>query len=119
MCSSDLGECWDLIAQALDDNNATWDGRYTFGLAVSMDSRCVYPGDIVQFKNVVISYEVGNNRFIETYKHHTAIVDEVLSNGCWVLLHQNTSEFGRRVDRSSICLHHLKKGKIKVYRPQL
>jgi hypothetical protein len=48
----DRGECWDLAYQALTRIDAKWDGKYKYGREINPKRREVFPGDIIQFKNV-------------------------------------------------------------------
>jgi hypothetical protein len=85
----------------------------------------VLPGDIVQFRDVVLVQKVGRTTTEATYPHHTAIVEALKDDGKILeLLHQNagafdaSAEMRRKVQRASLSLTDLKKGTIKVYRPQ-
>ena len=112
------GECWDLAKLVLDESGAEWDGFEQFGRAINHNNDCIFPGDVVQFKNVKLEWVEGKYTYYETMKHHTAIVYEVKQNGTLVLIHQNTGQHGRIVGTSSFRLEDRKKGKITVYRPQ-
>lgn len=116
------GECWDLADQALIKNNARFDKSsqktlYIFGKEYDPQNENVYPGDIIQFKNVVVSYKKGNMMFTENFPHHTAIVYEVVNDHQFKLAHQNTGLFGRKVGISELDLENVKKGKLRFYRP--
>lgn len=111
------GECWDLAALVLNQNGAKWDGRYAFGSKVDPDKECVYPGDIIQFENVKISYTRGRAVYTETMGHHTAIIREVKAKGVFVLAHQNTGTSGRTVGLSDLDLKTIIKGTYQIYRP--
>ena len=73
----DRGECWDLAKHALDHANAKWTPPYTFGEKVNFKKDEIFPGDIIQFVNVKLTFKNG----YATYPHHTAIVYEVLADG--------------------------------------
>lgn len=112
------GECWDLAQMVLDETGADWDGYEEFGELINYKSECIYAGDIIQFKNVKITWEDGKYTYEEEMKHHTAIVHEVKANGDIILIHQNTGQHGRKVGTTLFRINDMKKGKIMVYRPQ-
>ncbi len=112
------GECWDLAEMVLDQTGADWDGYEEFGKLINHKTDCIYAGDIIQFKNVKITWEDGVYTYEEEMKHHTAIVHEVLEDGNIILIHQNTGQHGRKVGTTLFRIKDMKKGKIMVYRPQ-
>jgi hypothetical protein len=112
------GECWDLAAEALNTVGAKWNGDLIYGRVVDYKSECVYPGDIMQFKNVKIHYQVGNRIYDEKMAQHTAIIYEVKATGEYVLAHQNTSFSGRKVGLSQLRLADITKGRFIIYRPE-
>src|ERR1044071_2271253 len=83
------GECWDLAAEALNSNNAKWDGKFEFGLPIDPKKDCVFPGDVIQFKNVRVAYRKGNTFYEEEMDQHTALVYEVKEKGKYVVAEQN------------------------------
>jgi hypothetical protein len=113
------GECWDLAKMVLDATGAFWDGYEVYGTLIDHNEECIYPGDIIQFKNVKIEWEEGIYTYSEQMKHHTAIVHEVKEDGTIVLIHQNTGQHGRKVGTSEFRINDMKKGKLMVYRPQV
>jgi hypothetical protein len=113
----DRGECWDLANQALTRNKAKWNGEYEYGERINPEKDEVFPGDIIQFKNVKVTYKAGNTIYKETMAHHTAIVYKVLAKGKYELAHQNTGFSGRKVGISTLDLSTVKKGKLYFYRP--
>jgi hypothetical protein len=113
----DRGECWDLANQALKRNHAKWDGEYVYGNPIDPKKDEVLPGDLIQFKNVKVTYRVGNTFYKETMAHHTAIVYKVLAHGKYEIAHQNTGFSGRKVGVSSLDLSTVTKGKLFFYRP--
>ncbi len=113
----DRGECWDLAAAALNANKATWDGKYEFGKIVT-EGECVFPGDIVQFKDVELHYKKGKAIYKEKLTHHTAIIYEVKEQGNYTIADQNTQFSGRKVGIHQLDVSTLKKGTIRIYRPQ-
>jgi hypothetical protein len=114
----DRGECWDLASQALNRNNAKWNGEYIYGKQIDPEKDTVYPGDIIQFEKVKVKYTNGNTTTTETMAHHTAIVYKVYKKGKYQLAHQNTGFSGRKVGLSDLELANVMKGKMKFYRPQ-
>lgn len=111
------GECWDLAAQALNLNQASWDHKYAYGREINPAKECVYPGDIIQFEGVVLKFRKGSRVYKETMEHHTAIIYEVKDKKVFVLIHQNTAFFGRKVGLSELDLKTITRGKFKIYRP--
>lgn len=113
----DRGECWDLANEALIKYKAKWDGQYKYGEKINPKKDDVYPGDIIQFENVKVTYKIGNTTYKESMAHHTAIVYKVLDNGKFELAHQNTGFSGRKVGVSKLDLSTVVKGKMSFYRP--
>ena len=113
----DRGECWDLAYQALNRFNAEWDGKFQYGKLINPKRESVLPGDIIQFKNVKIKYQITNTTYTETMKQHTAIVYQVKHKNVYTIAHQNTEFSGRKVGLSDLNLNHVVKGDIKIYRP--
>jgi hypothetical protein len=116
------GECWDLAAMALDYADAYHDRSsektiYVFGKEVDPESNTIYPGDIIQMKNVKLQYNKDNAIYTEHMDHHTAIVYKVNGKGDYEIAHQNTSFSGRKVGRSTLKLEDMKSGKLIFYRP--
>ena len=111
------GECWDLAAEALNLVKAKWNGSYEFGKEVNYKQDCIFAGDIIQFEGIVVKYTVNKQEYIEKFPHHTAIIYEVKSKDEFILAHQNTSNFGKKVGLSSINLKTISKGKFKIFRP--
>ena len=115
----DRGECWDLAYQALNRFNTEWDGKFQYGKLINPKREPVLPGDIIQFKNVKIKYQITNTTYTESMKQHTAIVYKVKLNNVFTIAHQNTEFSGRKVGLSDLNLDHVVKGDIKIYRPIL
>jgi len=111
------GECWDLAADALNTYGARWDGRYGFGREVDPRKECIYPGDIVQFRHVVIVEQLDGGTRTQTMPQHTAIVHEVFKPGVYKIAHQNNAFSGKKVGLSLLDLSEVRKGKITFYRP--
>lgn len=113
------GECWDLAYEALTRNEAMWDWAYEYGEKIDPRHDTIFPGDFVQFEDVVMKYQKGNMLITETMEHHTAIVYRVIDadNLIYELAHQNTEFSGRKVGLSEFNLNYVTKGHVKFYRP--
>jgi hypothetical protein len=118
----DRGECWDIANQALKRVDAKWDLKFKYGKLLDPKTDTIYPGDIIQFKNVMVEYKTelkeGTQISRETMGQHTAIVYKVNAPGDFQLAHQNTEFSGRKVGVSRLVLKNIKKGKIWIYRPE-
>ena len=113
----DRGECWDLANQALIRINADWDKAYVYGNRVDPEKDQIFPGDLIQFKDVKVQYTEGLTTYTELMAHHTAIVFKVIEKGVYEIAHQNTEFSGRKVGLSNLNLNHVVKGDIFFYRP--
>jgi hypothetical protein len=118
----DRGECWDLANEALILVNGKWDHEFKYGKLLNPKKDTIFPGDIIQFKNVLTviktthkdgSYEIQK----ETMAQHTAIVYKVNDKGDYEIAHQNTGFSGKKVGISRLILKTIKKGKVYIYRP--
>ncbi len=112
------GECWDLASEALQLVNAKWDMKYKFGKEIDYKKEPIYPGDIIQFENVILNYEKDGKKFTEKMTHHTAIIFEVTNNTNFTMAHQNNGYSGKKVGVSPLDLATLTKGKFKIYRAE-
>ncbi|MFN6943968.1 MAG: hypothetical protein ACK4ND_03405 [Cytophagaceae bacterium] len=112
------GECWDLAAEALNSYGAIWDGKYKYGRKVNPKKEPVYPGDIIQFEKIELTYVKDGCKYKESMPHHTAIIYAVKGDGVYELAHQNTSYSGKTVGLTVIDLKTKSKGKYIIYRPQ-
>lgn len=113
----DRGECWDLANQALKKAEADWDKAFVYGNLKDPKNDEIFPGDLIQFENVVIKYKEGNTTFTETMGQHTAIVYQVKKKGIYEIAHQNTQFSGKKVGLSTLNIHHVVDGKMYFYRP--
>ncbi|MBS1708694.1 MAG: hypothetical protein JSS65_08245 [Armatimonadetes bacterium] len=144
-CESNLkkqvgrGECSDLALGALklmgvstrlpEDEPAP--GDYVWGTPVyrvwmeggkakewpdSGGRKAVKPGDIVQLRDVEISWRNGNAYGQQFYPHHTSVVASVGKDGLkWTVFEQNSN--GRRyVVKNDMDVANMKKGYFTVYR---
>lgn len=112
------GECWDFASEALQSVNAKWDMKYKFGKEINYKNEPVFPGDIIQFENVVLNYEIKGAKYTEKMSHHTAIVYAVNDKTNFTIAHQNNGYSGRKVGVSPLDLATLTKGKFTIYRPE-
>lgn len=114
------GECWDLAYEALNRNNAKWDGKFKYGRQINPKTEVVLPGDLIQFSNVELKYSEGNLHYTETMGQHTAIVYRIIDQEkkIFEIAHQNTDFSGRTVGLSEFNLGHVSKGKLWFYRPE-
>lgn len=118
----DRGECWDLANAALTKTGAKFDRSskktiYTYGQKINPKKDEVFPGDMIQFTNVVLKYTKGNTEYTEQMGQHTAVVYQVYEPGEYQIAHQNTSFSGRKVGLSNLKLADVQKGKLEFYRP--
>ena len=112
------GECWDLAFEALQLVNAKWDVKYKYGKEIDYKKEPIYPGDIIQFENVVLNYEKDGKKITEKMPHHTAIIFEVTNNTNFTIAHQNNGYSGKKVGVSPLDLTTLTKGRFKIYRAE-
>jgi hypothetical protein len=130
------GECATLAVQALRAAEARpWstgrEGEYLWGKLVrTVEPKKnlggdVLPGDILQFRDATLMSKKGRTTTESSYPHHTALVETVKDDGKVVeLLHQNAGAAGandeerRKVQRTILHFGDLKKGAIKIYRPE-
>ena len=109
----DRGECWDLAKAALDISNAKWGTPYDFGTPYNFKKDSIFPGDIIQFENVVFKGEL----YSMSMPHHTAIVMDIISPLVLRIAHQNFA--GKRtVQFTEVNFNDLKKGKAQFFRPR-
>lgn len=118
----DRGECWDLANAALSASDSYFDRSskksiYIYGEPINPDKDQIYPGDLIQFKNVKLKYTKDNVEYREQMSHHTAIVYKVHGPGNFEIAHQNTSFSGKKVGVSALKLQDVEKGKLSFYRP--
>ena len=111
------GECWDLAATPLNAYKAKWNGKFTYGRLLNSKSECIYPGDIIQFENVVIETVSPGGKMIERMPQHTAIVYQVHAPRDYTIAHQNYGN-SKKVILTSLKLDAITSGKAMLYRPQ-
>ncbi|WP_258542876.1 CHAP domain-containing protein [Parvicella tangerina] len=107
----DRGECWDLVAFALDDVEAEWQSPFDFGEKINYKTTALQPGDIISFDGVKFE---SDNGYV-TFPMHYAIVYKVTDKDHLTILHQNHNQ-KKVVQTLDLNLADLKKGKIQFYR---
>lgn len=107
----DRGECWDLVAFALNDVNAEWGSPFDFGDKIDYKKDELQPGDIISFDGVKF---VSDNGY-QTFPMHYAIVYKVVDKDNITILHQNHNN-KKVVQTLDLNLSELKKGKIQFFR---
>lgn len=105
------GECWTLAETALRESgartsndimgadNVTANADYVWGDPVTLAN--LTPGDIIQFRNYVVTVDNGSSWWQETRPHHTAIVASVGASGVIEVLECNVKG-SRRVQRNTL-----------------
>jgi len=112
------GECWDVVAAALNSVGAKWDKRFNFGKPVDYKKDCVFPGDIIQLNDAMMHDEpVKGVHVYDEYPQHSAIIIEVKNTGEYILADQNYGIGKNKLNTHPINLKNLAKGTVKVYRP--
>jgi hypothetical protein len=106
----DRGECWDLVAFALNEAKADWKAPLDFGDEIKYPKTDLKPGDIISFENVKFEFEGG----YVTFPQHYAIVYEVKNKNEIVIVHQNHNNI-RKVQKLDLDLSTKTKGTIKFY----
>lgn len=126
------GQCADLPAEGLTSTNAkpfgTWpdypdEGDYVWGrrtatLTAESHTSQLKPGEVLQFRDVVIVTKAGNAKFTFRAVHHTAVVESYEPGSGLVKILEQNSQGRAYVTRGIIDLNGLQTGTIWVYRPQ-
>ncbi len=107
----DRGECWDLVAFALNEAKADWKAPFDFGDEIKYPKADLKPGDIISFENVKFEFDGG----YVTFPQHYAIVYEVKNKNEIVIAHQNHNNI-RKVQKLDLDLSTKTKGTMKFYR---
>jgi hypothetical protein len=109
------GECWDLVAEALDYAGANWQRPRGFGEKVDYEQEPILPGDIIEFRKA--RFERPDGRSGYEMPEHFAVIVEVPGPGRYLIGHQNYN--GRkRVGFAEVDMAHKKRGRVTIYRPQ-
>lgn len=112
------GECWDVVAGALNYVGAKWDKKFNFGKLVDYKKDCVFPGDIIQLNDAMMHDEpVKGVHVYDEYPQHSAIILEVKNTQEYILADQNFGLGKNKLNTHPINLKKLTKGTVKVYRP--
>lgn len=129
------GECAELADEALKAAKAkaygTWadspqSGDYVWGKKLatvtptnfSVEPNLLQPGDIIQIRNAKFVEKAGPMTTTYTATQHTAIIEQVKTDGSEITLLEQNSNGKRFVTRKTIRLNTLKAGTIWVYRAQ-
>ena len=110
----DRGECWDLVAKAMNYSEAKWKAPSNFGTIVNYEKEEIFEGDIIFFEKVTIKFE----NAIQNYPHHYAVIYKVLEKGKYQIAEQNNNGV-KKVIISELNLNYKTKGTVKIYRPGL
>ncbi|MDB5295234.1 MAG: hypothetical protein JWO31_1217, partial [Phycisphaerales bacterium] len=98
------------------------DDDYVWGRLLGPDDE-VLPGDVIQFRDVVIKKKVGSRTSSHTMGHHTAVVKAVIERNHFAVLHQNSIGPGvpedkkKTVHPGDIDLNYKTAGEAWIYRP--
>lgn len=111
----DRGECWDLVAYALDYANANWERPTGFGKKIDQKKEAIKSGDVIAFENVKFT---NPDKSWMTFPHHYAIITDVKSQNEITIVHQNYANV-KKVSYLDLNLSNITKGKITIYRPQI
>lgn len=125
------GQCSDLLATAFKTIGAKQPREFTppsmvnddyvWGTPINPRSETILPGDVIQFRNVVIEPHSSGTTHTWIYTHHTAVVFKVHENHRYEILHQNvghgTEHLKHTVQRTGLLLSHMTEGIVWFYRP--
>jgi hypothetical protein len=107
------GQCWILVAKALDHAGAHRPDIYVFGRRLGAREKLL-PGDVIQFEEARFEGKAG----IFSMPHHSSIVAQVHGPSRVTLIHQNFGAEGMKVSLTTIDLAERKQGSVTIYRPQ-
>jgi hypothetical protein len=110
------GECADLAVLALHHAGGQIPGNYIWGKEIPKPFENAKPGDILQFRGVLLVNRTDTSITRETMRHHTAVIIEVIYPGLFRIAHQNVSGV-RKVVVTTLDLKDLKRGRVVCYRP--
>jgi hypothetical protein len=112
------GECWDVVAGALNSSGAKWDKKFGFGKEVSYTTDCVFPGDIIQLNDaLVLDVSQKGLKVYDEFPQHSAIIIEVKNKMEYVLADQNFGFQKKNLSKHTLSLKNLTRGTVKIYRP--
>lgn len=104
------GECWDLVAGALNETGAKWESPTGFGTKTTY--KLVKAGDIIVFDKTTFKGE----GYMQSFWQHYAIIYKKNPDGTLEIAHQNYNN-KKEVHRISINPRELTKGTLTYYRP--
>jgi hypothetical protein len=132
----DNGECAQLVSLAFRDVGAKVWGElpapkpplqpddYVWGRPLHPDKETIFPGDIIQLRDVEIKIVYPNKSWRTwSYPHHTAVIYQVVGKNKYVVLHQNvgdrtkTLEQKQVVQKEALDLSRKIEGTMWLYRP--
>jgi hypothetical protein len=108
----DRGECWDLVAFALNSAGAQWTAPTSFGIPLDYKKEALQPGDVMVFEHTEFKLDNGKMSFAQ----HYALVYSIKDLNTIIIAHQNFNNI-RKVTLLEIPLNSLTKGKLTFYRP--
>jgi len=110
----DRGECWDFVAAALDEADASWERPKDFGVLVDWQNEGIQNGDIILYEKVSLAaHDMSSSAYF--YKHY-AMVHEVIEGLKFTMAHQNYAD-NKTVHFTEIDFGHFQSGKITIWRP--
>ncbi len=130
----DRGECTDLADQALRGAGAKTayqlgplglDANYVWGTLVSTITAAnktaagILPGDILQYRDVSQSVDIGAFVWSSHALHHTSVVKAVSADGQHLCVFEQNANGRRTVGTGYLSLAGLTAGTLWVYRPRL
>jgi hypothetical protein len=110
----DRGECWDLVAYALDSAHANWTRPEEFGKEINPSKVPLMAGDIISFKDAKFTIP---GKGSATFTQHYAIVYQVTDANHFRIAHQNFAN-QRVVTLYDLDINSMTKGTLRFYRPR-
>jgi hypothetical protein len=109
------GECWTLANEALKAAGARHPSVMVWGRKLSAGEEPM-PGDVIQFTSVTFHSKKGTSHY--GGPDHTAIIEQVVSPGVFLLLQQNMGG-NKTVSEATIDLATKTEGELAIYRPMV
>lgn len=107
----DRGECWDLVAFALNHAEAEWEMPFDFGDKIDYKKDELQPGDVISFDGAKFERDNG----YVSFPMHYAIVYKVIDKDHITIIHQNHNN-KKVVQTLDLKLSELTKGKMQFFR---
>jgi ketosteroid isomerase-like protein len=104
------GECWDLVAGALNETGAKWESPTGFGKKSTY--KLVKAGDVIVFDKTTFKGE----GYMQSFWQHYAIVYKKHPDGSLEIAHQNYNN-KKEVHIITINPREMTKGTLTYYRP--